>query len=109
MIVTTTSVLEGKKIVQYYGLVNGEAILGSNIFRDILASVRDIIGGRTGGYEKSLRQARETAVSEMIEAARALGANAIIGVDIDYEAINMNDGGNLLMVSASGTAVKYVD
>ena len=107
MIVTTTPAIEGKTIVQYCGLVNGEAILGANIFKDFFASVRDIVGGRSAAYENSLRQARETAVREMTEAAQALGANAVVGVDIDYESIGISSGGNMLMVSASGTAVKY--
>ena len=107
MIITTTPGIEGKTIVQYCGLVNGEAILGANIFKDFFASVRDIVGGRSAAYENSLRQARETAVREMTEAAQALGANAVVGVDIDYESIGIRSGGNMLMVSASGTAVKY--
>jgi uncharacterized protein YbjQ (UPF0145 family) len=107
MIITTTPGIEGKTIVQYCGLVNGEAILGANIFKDFFASVRDIVGGRSAAYENSLRQARETAVREMTEAAQALGANAVVGVDIDYESIGISSGGNMLMVSASGTAVKY--
>ena len=107
MIITTTPGIEGKTIVQYCGLVNGEAILGANIFKDFCASVRDIVGGRSAAYENSLRQARETAVREMTEAAQALGANAVVGVDIDYESIGISSGGNMLMVSASGTAVKY--
>ena len=109
MIVTTTPAIEGKTIVQYYGLVNGEAILGANIFKDFFASVRDIVGGRSAAYENSLREARETAVKEMIQAAKDLGANAVVGVDIDYESIGISSGGNMLMVSASGTAVRYVD
>jgi uncharacterized protein YbjQ (UPF0145 family) len=107
MIVTTASILDGKKIVGYYGIVCGEAILGTNIFRDFFASIRDIVGGRSGAYEQSLREARETAMNEMIQAARDLGANAVIGVDLDYESIGIGDGGNMLMVSASGTAVEY--
>jgi uncharacterized protein YbjQ (UPF0145 family) len=107
MIVTTTPTLEGKTILAYHGVVAGEAILGANIFQDFFAGIRDIVGGRSAGYEKSLRQARETAVNEMIQAAQALGANAVIGVDLDYESIGVNNGGNMLMVSASGTAVKY--
>ncbi|PSF31304.1 hypothetical protein C7H19_22975 [Aphanothece hegewaldii CCALA 016] len=109
MIVTTSPSIEGKKIIQYCGLVNGEAILGANIFKDFFAGIRDIVGGRSGGYEQSLRQARETAIREMIDAAQRLGANAIISVDIDYESIGISNGGNMLMVAASGTAVKFVD
>lgn len=107
MIVTTTDTLEGKTIVAYYGVVSGEAILGANIFRDFFASIRDIVGGRSGMYEKSLREAKEIAMREMTEAARAMGANAVIGIDIDYENINVGDGGSMLMVATSGTAVKY--
>ncbi|HEY9880322.1 MAG TPA: heavy metal-binding domain-containing protein [Leptolyngbyaceae cyanobacterium] len=108
MIVTTGPTVEGKQIVQYCGLVNGEAILGANIFKDFFASVRDIVGGRSAAYEKSLRQARNTAIKEMTQAAQELGANAIIAVDIDYESLEINNGGNMLMVAVSGTAVKVV-
>lgn len=107
MLVTTTDSLEGKTIVAYYGVVSGEAILGANIFRDFFASIRDIVGGRSGMYEKSLREAKEIAMREMIEAAQALGANAVIGIDIDYENISIGEGGSMLMVATSGTAVKY--
>lgn len=107
MIVTTASNIEGKRIVRYYGIACGEAILGTNIFRDFFASIRDIVGGRSGAYERSLREARETAVNEMIQTAKDMGANAVIGVDLDYESIGIGDGGNMLMVSASGTAVRY--
>ena len=100
MILTTTSTLEGKKILKYAGLVTCEAILGANIFRDIFASIRDIVGGRSGSYEEALREAKEIAIKEMQEEAIRLGANAIIGIDIDYETMN-----NMLMVTASGTAV----
>jgi uncharacterized protein YbjQ (UPF0145 family) len=100
MIVTTTPGIEGQTIRHYHGIVTGEAILGANIFRDLFAQVRDIVGGRSGAYEKELGRARETALREMQERAAALGANAIVGVDLDYEVIN-----NMLMVSASGTAV----
>ncbi|MFT4782308.1 MAG: hypothetical protein ACI9IV_000034 [Paracoccaceae bacterium] len=101
MIVTTTPSVEGHKITQYCGVVVGEAILGVNVFRDIFAGVTDIIGGRSGSYEKSLGKARETALRELEEQAVEKGANAVVGVDLDYEVIN-----NMLMVSASGTAVK---
>ena len=104
MIVTTTSTLQGKEIDTYHGIVLGEAILGANIFRDLFASIRDIVGGRSGAYEKTLREARETAINEMIEEAHRMGANAVIGVDIDYESVG-TDGGGMMMVSASGTAV----
>ena len=100
MIVTTTPSIEGQKIARYHGIVTGEAILGANIFRDVFASVRDIVGGRSAAYEQELGRARETALREMEERAAMLGANAIVGVDLDYEVIN-----NMLMVSASGTAV----
>ena len=100
MIVTTTPSIEGQKIARYHGIVTGEAILGANIFRDLFASVRDIVGGRSAAYEQELGRARETALREMEERAVLMGANAIVGVDLDYEVIN-----NMLMVSASGTAV----
>lgn len=109
MIVTTAPSIEGKRIVTYYGLVAGEAILGTNIFRDFFASIRDIVGGRSAAYERSLREARETAIQEMTQAAQELGANAVIGVDLDYESIGIGEGGNMLMVTACGTAVKYTD
>jgi uncharacterized protein YbjQ (UPF0145 family) len=109
MILTTTSSIEGKNIVQYYGLVTGEAILGANIFKDFMAGIRDVVGGRSGAYEKSLRQAKDTAIQEMLEAGQKLGANAIIGIDIDYETISLSGGGGMLMVAVSGTAVKYMD
>lgn len=100
MIVTTTPSVEGKSIRQYHGIVTGEAILGANIFRDLFASIRDVVGGRSAAYEQELGKARRTALSEMEERAVTLGANAVVGVDLDYEVIN-----NMLMVSASGTAV----
>jgi len=109
MILTTTSSIEGKNIVQYYGLVTGEAILGANIFKDFLAGIRDVVGGRSSAYEKSLREAKDTAIQEMVEAGKKLGANAIIGIDIDYETISLSGGGGMLMVAVSGTAVKYID
>ncbi len=104
MLVTTTNAIEGRRIVEYKGLVAGEAILGANLFRDIFASIRDIVGGRSGSYEKVLNDARQTAVGEMTDKAAALGANAVIGVDLDYEAIGSN--GSMLMVTAAGTAVR---
>jgi uncharacterized protein YbjQ (UPF0145 family) len=104
MLVLTTHTVEGKKILKYYGLVSGEAILGANIFKDIFAGIRDIVGGRSVAYESELRKAKDIAISEMMEAAKAYGANAVIGVDLDYETIG-GGGGNMLMVSASGTAV----
>lgn len=106
MIITTGPNIEGRQVTQYCGLVNGEAILGANIFKDFFAGVRDVVGGRSGAYEKSLRQARDMAIQEMVQAAQALGADAIIAVDIDYESLAINNGGNMLMVAASGTAVR---
>lgn len=106
MLVLTTPSIEGKRITQYFGLVSGEAILGANIFKDFFAGIRDIVGGRSAAYEKELRQAKQIAIDEMIEQARALGANAIIGVDLDYETIGTGSGGGMLMVSTSGTAVR---
>ncbi len=103
MLVTTTNTVEGYRITEYRGLVAGEAILGANLFRDLFASIRDIVGGRSGSYEKVLTDARETAIAEMTDKAMRLGANAIVGVDIDYETIGAN--GSMLMVSVSGTAV----
>ena len=103
MLVTTTNNLEGKKIIQYLGMVSGEAILGANIFKDFFAGIRDIVGGRSAAYEKELRQAKEIAISEMIDQARSIGGNAVIAVDLDYETIGQ--GGSMLMVSANGTAV----
>ena len=105
MIVSTTPTIEGKRMAEYLGLVSGEAILGANIFKDLLAGIRDIVGGRSGAYEEELRKAKQIAIDEMVEQARALGANAVVGVDLDYETIGISSGGNMLMVSASGTAV----
>ena len=103
MLISTTSVLDGRKVVQYLGLVSGEAILGANVFRDMFASIRDIVGGRSAGYERELRKAKDIAIEEMTAQATALGANAVIAVDLDYETVGQ--GGSMLMVSASGTAV----
>ena len=100
MIVTTTPSVEGRSILEYRGVVVGEAILGANVFRDIFASITDIVGGRSGAYEQELGRAREIALRELEERAVAAGGNAVVGVDLDYEVIN-----NMLMVSASGTAV----
>jgi uncharacterized protein YbjQ (UPF0145 family) len=105
MLVVTTSVLQGKEISQYHGLVSGEAILGANIFKDFFAGIRDIVGGRSASYENELRKAKELAIQEMCEAAAHMGANAVIGVDLDYETISSAHGGGMLMVTASGTAV----
>ena len=103
MILSTTSVIEGRPVSRYLGVVTGEAIIGANIFRDLFASVRDIVGGRAGAYENVLASARETALAEMRENAERMGANAIVGVDLDYETLGA--GGSMLMVCASGTAV----
>jgi uncharacterized protein YbjQ (UPF0145 family) len=105
MLVTTTDGFEGRRIVAYKGLVGGDAILGANMFRDFFAGIRDILGGRSGSYEKVLRKAKNEAVNDMLEQARELGANAVVGVDLDYETIEIHEGGAMLMVSASGTAV----
>lgn len=102
MVISTTNVLEGKTVKEYKGLVTGEAILGANIFRDLFAGIRDIVGGRSAAYEKELAKARDIALQEMQERAQALGADAVIGVDIDYETVGQ---GSMLMVSVSGTAV----
>ncbi|MGH7461673.1 MAG: heavy metal-binding domain-containing protein [Longimicrobiales bacterium] len=103
MIVTTTHGLDGKQVERYLGIVTGEAILGANIFRDLFAGIRDIVGGRSAAYEKELSQAREIAIGEMVDRARVMGANAVVGVDLDYEVLGQANG--MLMVSASGTAV----
>lgn len=103
MLISTTSVIDGRKVTQYLGLVTGEAILGANVFRDMFAAVRDIVGGRSAAYERELRKAKQIAIDEMVAEATALGANAVIGVDLDYETVGQ--GGSMLMVSASGTAV----
>lgn len=103
MLVSTTNTIDGHRVEKYLGLVSGEAILGANIFKDIFAGIRDIVGGRSEAYEKELRTAQNIALNEMREQARALGANAIIGVDLDYETVG--SGGSMLMVSACGTAV----
>ena len=104
MLITTTSVIEGAKITRYYGIVSGETIIGANVFRDFFASIRDIVGGRSGSYEEVLREAKDAALKEMSERAEAMGANAIVGVDLDYETVGSNS--SMLMVTASGTAVK---
>ena len=104
MLKTTTPNIEGKEIVTYYGLVSGEAILGANLFKDFFASIRDIVGGRSEAYEKELQKAKDMALGDMEARAAEMGANAIIGIDLDYETIGMSSG-NMLMVSVSGTAV----
>jgi uncharacterized protein YbjQ (UPF0145 family) len=105
MLLTTTPHIEGKKISTYFGIVSGEAIMGADIFKDLFAGIRNIVGGRAAAYENELRRAKELALGEMEGNAKALGANAVVGVDLDYE--TLGQGGNMLMVSASGTAVKY--
>ena len=104
MIVTTTAVVEGKPVQEYLGIVTGEVIVGANIFRDLFASITDIVGGRSGKYENVLARAREEALAEMKSRATDLGGNAVVGVDLDYEVLGQN--GSMLMVSASGTAVR---
>jgi len=101
LLVTTDSV-EGKRVVQYFGIVSGDAIVGANMFRDFFAKIRDVVGGRVGGYENALQGAKQAAIDDMIEQAQQLGANAVIGVDLDYETV----GATMLMVSANGTAVR---
>ena len=107
MLISTTTTLEGKQIGHYLGLVSGEAILGANIFKDFFAGIRDIVGGRSAAYEEELRKAKAIAIEEMVAQAQAMGANAVIGVDLDYETLGSGGSGNMLMVSASGTAVMY--
>lgn len=101
MIVSTTSTLQGREIEAYVGVVSGECIMGANVFRDFFAGIRDIVGGRAGSYEEVITRAKNEAIEEMVSHARAMGANGVIGVDIDYETIN----GSMLMVAVSGTAV----
>lgn len=102
MILTTTNSVEGHQIAAYKGIVVGEAIMGANVVRDVFASITDIVGGRSGAYESKLQDARDTALRELEERAAALGADAVVGIDLDYEVV----GQSMLMVSASGTAVK---
>lgn len=104
MLLVTTPNVENKKIVNYLGLVSGEAILGTNIFRDFFAGVRDVVGGRSAAYEKELRKAKDIALEEMTEEAQSMGANAVISIDLDYATLSAGNG-NMLMVSANGTAV----
>ena len=103
MILTTTPVIQGKTVRDYKGIVTGEAIVGANIFRDFFAGIRDIVGGRSGAYEKELQRAREIALEEMTDSALSQGANAVVGIDLDYEVLGK--GGSMLMVTACGTAV----
>ena len=104
MLVTTTAVVEGKPVRDYIGVVTGEAVIGANVFRDLFAGIRDVIGGRSGSYEKVFREARDAAIREMTAEAERLGANAVVGVDIDYEAGISQ--GTMMMVACSGTAVR---
>jgi uncharacterized protein YbjQ (UPF0145 family) len=103
MLMSTTTALDGKPISRYLGIVTGEAIIGANVFRDMFAAVRDIVGGRSATYERGLAEAREVALAEMQKRAEEMGANAIVGIDLDYEVLGQNNG--MLMVSCSGTAV----
>lgn len=103
MLLTTTNHIEGKPVKQYIGIVTGEVILGANLFKDFFASIRDIIGGRSGAYERVLKEAKDNALKELTDNAQAMGANAIIGIDLDYETLGAR--GSMLMVTASGTAV----
>ncbi len=104
MIITTTPSVEGQPVTEYLGIVTGEAIMGANMFKDILAGIRDIVGGRAGAYEEELRRAKDTAMQELGDNARHMGADAILSVDLDYETVGAN--GSMLMVTASGTAVR---
>lgn len=103
MILSTTPTIEGHTIREYRGVVTGETIIGANVFKDLFAGIRDIVGGRAGSYEKVLRDARDSSMREMIQQAQTMGANAVVGIDIDYETIGAN--GSMLMVAVSGTAV----
>ena len=102
MLIVTTDSIDGRQVSQYLGIVSGDAIVGANMFRDFFASIRDVVGGRAGGYEKALRGAKDSAIEDMIEQAREMGADAVLAVDLDYETV----GDTMLMVSANGTAVK---
>ena len=106
MLLTTTNTIEGSTIQHYYGMVTGEAIIGANLFKDLFAAITDVVGGRSGAYEQALKEAKDIAVREMQDAAARMGANAVIAIDLDYETVGKQSG--MLMVSASGTAVKYV-
>ena len=104
MIITTTDSVEGRRITEYFGVCTGEAILGANVVRDMFAGIRDFVGGRSGAYEKVIRAAKDAAIEDMQATAEELGANAVVGVDLDYEVVG--EGGSMMMVVASGTAVK---
>ena len=105
MLLTTTPNIQGREITQYFGIVSGETIIGANLFKDFFAGIRDIVGGRASSYESVLREAKESALQEMIDQAARMGANAVIGIDLDYETVGAN--GSMLMVTAAGTAVRY--
>jgi uncharacterized protein YbjQ (UPF0145 family) len=106
MLVVTTPNVPGREITEVLGMVSGEAILGANLFKDIFAGIRDVVGGRAAAYEQELRKAKEIAIQEMEDECAALGGNAVIAMDLDYESLQMGRGGNMLMVSANGTAVR---
>ena len=105
MLLTTTPNIQGREITQYFGIVSGETIIGANLFKDFFAGIRDIVGGRASSYESVLREAKESALQEMSDQAARMGANAVIGIDLDYEPVGAN--GSMLMVTAAGTAVRY--
>jgi uncharacterized protein YbjQ (UPF0145 family) len=104
MIITTTHTIEGKRIVEYLGIVTSQTIIGANFFKDILAGLRDFFGGRSGAYERILDEAKQYAMAELVQRAKLMGADAVVGIDLDYETVGTN--GSMLMVSVSGTAVK---
>ncbi|MCF2602982.1 YbjQ family protein [Parabacteroides distasonis] len=105
MLLTTTPNIQGREITQYFGIVSGETIIGANLFKDFFAGIRDIVGGRASSYESVLREAKESALQEMSDQAARMGANAVIGIDLDFETVGAN--GSMLMVTAAGTAVRY--
>ena len=105
MLLTTTPNIQGREITQYFGIDSGETIIGANLFKDFFAGIRDIVGGRASSYESVLREAKESALQEMSDQAARMGANAVIGIDLDYETVGTN--GSMLMVTAAGTAVRY--
>ena len=105
MLLTTTPNIQGREITQYFGIVSGETIIGANLFKDFFAGIRDIVGGRASSYESVLREAKESALQEMSDQAARMGANAVIGIDLDYETVGAN--GSMLMVTAAGTPVRY--
>ena len=105
MLLTTTPNIQGREITQYFGIVSGETIIGANLFKDFFAGIRDIVGGRASSYESVLREAKESALQEMSDQAARMGANAVIGIDLDYETVGAT--GSMLMVKAAGTAVRY--